>query len=168
MPKGLLSFSSHNDINEIKTEWTELDRKAEENGVRYVEYTYYQTYEWNEFLFHHTTRGLRQVCLCDALPSGETRRQTVRHHTHTGDTTVEEGEDSLMQSGGSAQHLLPLHRGVGRGDDGCHRRIYRDGTQGDEDQLCRCAYGGSLRRRDEENWRRTEGAHELSCAARRI
>lgn len=57
MPKGLLSFSSHNDINEIKTEWTELDRKAEENGVRYVEYTYYQTYEWNEFLFHHTTRG---------------------------------------------------------------------------------------------------------------
>lgn len=57
MPKGLLSFSSHNDINEIKTEWTELDRKAEENGVRYVEYTYYQTYEWNEFLFRHTTRG---------------------------------------------------------------------------------------------------------------
>ena len=57
MPKGLLSFSSHNDINEIRTEWTELDRKAEEDGVRYVEYTYYQTYEWNEFLFRHTTRG---------------------------------------------------------------------------------------------------------------
>lgn len=61
MPKGLLSFSSHNDISEIRTEWTELDRKAEENGGRYVEYTYYQTYEWNEFLFRHTTKGIGRI-----------------------------------------------------------------------------------------------------------
>lgn len=53
-----LSFSSYCNIKDIKKEWIELDKKAEELDVRYAEYTYYQTYEWNEFIFRHITRGL--------------------------------------------------------------------------------------------------------------
>lgn len=56
-----LSFSSYCNIKDIKKEWIELDKKAEELNVRYAEYTYYQTYEWNEFLFRHIRRGFGRL-----------------------------------------------------------------------------------------------------------
>ena len=51
-------FSRHACIRDIKRQWKLLDAAAENNGVGYINYTYYQTYEWNEFLYDHITRGL--------------------------------------------------------------------------------------------------------------
>ena len=35
-----------------------LDKIAEKQTSAYINYTYYQTYEWNNFLSHHSTGGL--------------------------------------------------------------------------------------------------------------
>lgn len=53
-----ISFSCFNRIYDIKQQWIELDGKAESTDCRYIEYTYYQTYEWNEFLYRCLTGGL--------------------------------------------------------------------------------------------------------------
>lgn len=56
-----ISFNCYSNIKDIKEEWTELDKKAEELKIRYAEYTYYQTYEWNEFLFRHIKKGFGKL-----------------------------------------------------------------------------------------------------------
>ena len=38
-----------------------LDKIAEKQTSAYINYTYYQTYEWNNFLFHHSTDGLGKM-----------------------------------------------------------------------------------------------------------
>ena len=38
-----------------------LDKIAEKQTSAYINYTYYQTYEWNNFLSHHSTDGLGKM-----------------------------------------------------------------------------------------------------------
>ena len=38
-----------------------LDKIAENQTSAYINYTYYQTYEWNNFLSHHSTDGLGKM-----------------------------------------------------------------------------------------------------------
>ena len=54
----VITFSRHKNIKDIKEQWIELDKKAEELNCKYINYSYYQTYEWNEFLFKHIKRGI--------------------------------------------------------------------------------------------------------------
>lgn len=56
-----LSFCSYRNIHDIKQYWIELDRKAIEIDCRYICYTYYQTYEWNEFLYNYISKGLNTL-----------------------------------------------------------------------------------------------------------
>lgn len=51
-------IKEYSDIYDLREEWLALDRKAEEQTVRYVCYTYYQTYEWNEFLSGMIRQGM--------------------------------------------------------------------------------------------------------------
>ncbi len=56
-----ISFRCCKSIYDVKQQWFELDRKAQELNTKYIDYTYYQTYEWNEFLFRHITSGFGKL-----------------------------------------------------------------------------------------------------------
>lgn len=60
MPQEL-TFSSHRRIQDIKEQWTELDRAAEKTSKKYINHSFYQTYGWNEFLFRHITGGMGKL-----------------------------------------------------------------------------------------------------------
>lgn len=51
----MISFSIHNDISDISDIWKNLDASASaliNNGnLRYIEYSFYQTFRWNNFLY---------------------------------------------------------------------------------------------------------------------
>lgn len=53
-----ITFHQYNNLHDIEDSWRSLDQQAERLSLGYIQYTYYQTYEWNEFLYHHTLRGL--------------------------------------------------------------------------------------------------------------
>lgn len=53
-----ITFHQYNNLHDIEDSWRSLDQQAERLSLGYIHYTYYQTYEWNEFLYHHTLRGL--------------------------------------------------------------------------------------------------------------
>lgn len=53
-----ITFHQYNNLHDIEDSWRSLDQQAERLSLGYTHYTYYQTYEWNEFLYHHTLRGL--------------------------------------------------------------------------------------------------------------
>lgn len=52
------TIQEYKDIREIRQQWLALDLKAEEMEMPYVCYSYYQTYEWNEFLYDMIHRGM--------------------------------------------------------------------------------------------------------------
>lgn len=56
-----ISISQHSNIQNIKEQWLMLDKIAENQTSAYINYTYYQTYEWNNFLAHHSTDGLGKM-----------------------------------------------------------------------------------------------------------
>lgn len=56
-----IHISSHSNIESIKPQWLILDKAAENISADYINYTYYQTYEWNNFLFHHSTDGFGKL-----------------------------------------------------------------------------------------------------------
>lgn len=56
--KNNISISQHSKIESIKNQWLVLDKIAENKTSAYINYTYYQTYEWNYFIAHHSTDGL--------------------------------------------------------------------------------------------------------------
>lgn len=56
-----ISISQHSNIQNIKEQWLKLDKIAENQTSAYINYTYYQTYEWNNFLSHHSTDGLGKM-----------------------------------------------------------------------------------------------------------
>lgn len=56
-----ISISQHSNIQNIKEQWLMLDKIAEKQTSAYINYTYYQTYEWNNFLSHHSTDGLGKM-----------------------------------------------------------------------------------------------------------
>ena len=51
-------FERYTNIRDIKKQWLQLDKVADSINDEYIKYTYYQTYEWNEFLYDHLTKGL--------------------------------------------------------------------------------------------------------------
>jgi len=53
-----ITFHQYNNLHDIEDSWRSLDQQTERLSLGYIHYTYYQTYEWNEFLYHHTLRGL--------------------------------------------------------------------------------------------------------------
>lgn len=53
-----ITFHQYNNLHDIEDSWRSLDQQAERLSLGYIHYTYYQTYEWNEFLYHHTLSGL--------------------------------------------------------------------------------------------------------------
>lgn len=53
-----ISFCQYSNIHDIEPLWLALDQKAEAQTLGYIHYTFYQTYEWNRFLYHHLMRGL--------------------------------------------------------------------------------------------------------------
>ena len=53
-----ITFHQYNNLHDIEDSWRSLDQQAERLSLGYIHYTYYQTYEWNEFLYHHPLRGL--------------------------------------------------------------------------------------------------------------
>lgn len=53
-----ITFRQYSNIHDIEDSWRSLDHQAARLSLGYIHYTYYQTYEWNEFLYHHTLRGL--------------------------------------------------------------------------------------------------------------
>lgn len=53
-----ITFHQYNNLHDIEDSWRSLDQQAERLSLGYIHYTYYQTYEWNEFLYHHSLSGL--------------------------------------------------------------------------------------------------------------
>lgn len=51
-------FERYTNIRDIKKQWLQLDKVADSINDEYIKYTYYQSYEWNEFLYDHLTKGL--------------------------------------------------------------------------------------------------------------
>ena len=47
-----ITFHQYNNLHDIEDSWRSLDQQAERLSLGYIHYTYYQTYEWNEFLYH--------------------------------------------------------------------------------------------------------------------
>lgn len=45
-----ITFHQYNNLHDIEDSWRSLDQQAERLSLGYIHYTYYQTYEWNEFL----------------------------------------------------------------------------------------------------------------------
>ena len=52
------TIQEYEDIRTIRQQWLSLDSIAGERQLPYVCYTYYQTYEWNEFLYDMILRGM--------------------------------------------------------------------------------------------------------------
>ncbi|MCD8236768.1 MAG: GNAT family N-acetyltransferase [Prevotellaceae bacterium] len=68
-PQGIMakniSISEHHRITDIRLQWEELDRMSEKNtgeggnSLPYVCYSFYQTYQWNVFLYEYIRRSVR-------------------------------------------------------------------------------------------------------------
>ena len=58
-----------------------LDKIAEKQTSAYINYTYYQTYEWNNFLSHHSTDGLGKMTTAMRLRFSNGRRQAFCYNS---------------------------------------------------------------------------------------
>lgn len=49
-----ISISEHYRITDIKQQWEELESQRGENNLPYINYSFYQTFQWNLFLYEYT------------------------------------------------------------------------------------------------------------------
>lgn len=53
-----ISISEHYRITDIRQQWEELESQRGEYNLPYINYSFYQTYQWNLFLYKYTRTNI--------------------------------------------------------------------------------------------------------------